>query len=107
MNTCERHVETGAYVLGALNDADATRFEEHLAECENCAAELDSLMDVEAALAENSAVTSFDDPQLDLSEALRDRRTKAIERDAPAAAPSLAPPATGTSRLVVDVAHQW
>ncbi|PUA81795.1 M4 family metallopeptidase [Nocardioides currus] len=56
---------------------------------------------VEAALADNVAVTTVDDPQLDLSEELRERRTKAIERDTPAAAPSLAPPATGTSRREV------
>ncbi|WP_310526643.1 M4 family metallopeptidase [Nocardioides sp.] len=57
---------------------------------------------VEAALADHSAVTSVDDDQIDLSEVLRDRRSDAIKRDAPAAgAPSLAPAATGTSRREV------
>jgi hypothetical protein len=53
--TCGRHVDAGVYALGAMDDAEATAFEQHLATCERCSAELDSLMDVEAVLAEFSA----------------------------------------------------
>ena len=57
---------------------------------------------VETALAESADVPSVDQAHLDLSGAARKRRTDAINRDtAPAAMPSLAPPATGTSRREV------
>lgn len=57
---------------------------------------------VEAALADNTAVSSVDDAQLDLSDAARDRRTGAIARDVPhVVALSLAPAATGTGRREV------
>lgn len=42
----------GAYLLGVLDDADATRFEYHLAECDACGAELDSLSGLGPLLAE-------------------------------------------------------
>jgi hypothetical protein len=54
----DQHMDVGAYVLGALPDAEAARFEEHLAGCERCAAELDSLIDVESLLAEFAAGTA-------------------------------------------------
>ncbi|UNO41765.1 zf-HC2 domain-containing protein [Streptomyces sp. MST-110588] len=49
------HTDVGAYALGVLDAADAARFEEHLAECERCAAELDALMDLPPLLAELAA----------------------------------------------------
>ncbi|MGR8010251.1 anti-sigma factor family protein [Streptomyces hypolithicus] len=58
MTTQDRHSEhdaVGAYVLGILDDTDATAFEAHLAYCEYCAAQLDGLAGMEpmmAALAE-------------------------------------------------------
>ena len=36
MTSHEQHLDAGAYVLGALDDAEAARFEEHLAGCEGC-----------------------------------------------------------------------
>jgi hypothetical protein len=45
----------GAYLLGVLDDAEATRFEYHLAECEACGAELDSLSGLGPLLAEYAA----------------------------------------------------
>jgi hypothetical protein len=48
----ELHAAVGAYALGVLDDADAGRFEEHLAGCERCAAELDELMGLTPVLAE-------------------------------------------------------
>ncbi|WP_274559116.1 anti-sigma factor family protein [Streptomyces spiramyceticus] len=58
MTTQDRHSEhdaVGAYVLGILDDADATAFEAHLAGCQYCAAQLDDFAGMEpmmAALAE-------------------------------------------------------
>ena len=37
------HVDVGAYLLGALDDAEMSRFEEHLAGCESCGRQLDEL----------------------------------------------------------------
>ena len=41
--TRREHDAVGAYVLGVLDEADADRFEAHLAGCDRCAAELDEL----------------------------------------------------------------
>jgi anti-sigma factor RsiW len=46
------HVDVGAYLLGALDDAEMTRFEEHLAGCEQCGQALDELSGVVPVLAE-------------------------------------------------------
>jgi anti-sigma factor RsiW len=46
------HADVGAYLLGALDDAEMARFEEHLAGCERCGRELDELGRVLPALAE-------------------------------------------------------
>ncbi|MFI0899293.1 anti-sigma factor family protein [Streptomyces sp. NPDC020983] len=46
------HLDVGAYLLGALDDDEMARFEEHLAECELCGAELDQLGGVVPVLAE-------------------------------------------------------
>ncbi|WP_175412443.1 anti-sigma factor [Streptomyces sp. TRM64462] len=45
------HDAVGAYVLGVLDDADATAFEAHLAGCGLCAARLDELSGMEPMLA--------------------------------------------------------
>jgi hypothetical protein len=37
------HADVGAYLLGALDEAEMTRFEEHLAGCAQCGRELDEL----------------------------------------------------------------
>ncbi|SDY45844.1 Putative zinc-finger [Micromonospora pattaloongensis] len=41
-----QHWDVGAYALGVLDEADAERFEEHLASCWACAAELESMLPV-------------------------------------------------------------
>ncbi|MEU1786401.1 zf-HC2 domain-containing protein [Streptomyces sparsogenes] len=46
------HDAVGAYVLGVLDDSDATYFEEHLAGCEQCGRRLDELAGLEPLLAE-------------------------------------------------------
>ncbi|MEU2181648.1 zf-HC2 domain-containing protein [Streptomyces thermolilacinus] len=45
------HDAVGAYVLGVLDDADATAFEAHLARCGVCAARMDELAGMEPMLA--------------------------------------------------------
>ncbi|MEW1865182.1 zf-HC2 domain-containing protein [Streptomyces sp. NBC_00669] len=46
------HVDVGAYLLGALDDAQMSAFEEHLAGCDECGRELDELSGVVPVLAE-------------------------------------------------------
>ncbi|MBZ4019992.1 zf-HC2 domain-containing protein [Streptomyces purpurogeneiscleroticus] len=46
------HTDVGAYALGVLDAADAARFEEHLAGCDRCAAELDGLLGLGPLLAD-------------------------------------------------------
>jgi hypothetical protein len=48
----EQHVDVGAYVLGVLDDADASRFEAHLQYCAVCSQEFDSLAGLTPILAE-------------------------------------------------------
>ncbi|WP_055701943.1 MULTISPECIES: anti-sigma factor family protein [Streptomyces] len=45
------HETVGAYALGILDDAEATRFEEHLAGCEFCAQQLEEFSGMEPMLA--------------------------------------------------------
>lgn len=46
------HVDVAAYALGALDEQDASRFEEHLAECPDCATELESMLPVVALMSD-------------------------------------------------------
>lgn len=46
------HTDVGAYALGLLTDAEATRFEEHLAGCPRCAGELEANLGLGAVLEE-------------------------------------------------------
>jgi hypothetical protein len=50
--TCEERWDVAGYALGVLDDADATRFEMHLVDCNDCAAELAELLPVTDALAQ-------------------------------------------------------
>ncbi|MEV6107492.1 zf-HC2 domain-containing protein [Streptomyces sp. NPDC051940] len=47
-----QHTDVGAYALGLLTEAEATRFEEHLAGCDRCADELESLLGVAEVLSD-------------------------------------------------------
>lgn len=49
------HKLTGAYAVDALDDLERARFERHLAECEDCRAEVAELRETAALLAETSA----------------------------------------------------
>lgn len=48
----QQHASVGAYALGVLDEAEAASFEEHLAGCERCAAELDDLVGLPPLLAD-------------------------------------------------------
>ena len=49
------HIDVAAYALGLLDPAEATAFEEHLAGCDICADELESMVELEPILAEFGA----------------------------------------------------
>lgn len=51
----EDHFDVAAYALGVLDERDAARFEEHLAECPTCALELESFLPVVDVLADIDA----------------------------------------------------
>jgi anti-sigma-K factor RskA len=63
--TREIHALSGAYAVDALDDAERERFERHLADCADCRAEVTSLREAAALLAE----TTVTEPPA----ALRDR----------------------------------
>lgn len=50
------HTLTGAYVVHALEEEDRARFEEHLPQCPDCQAEVASLTEAAASMAEDAAV---------------------------------------------------
>jgi hypothetical protein len=52
MTSLPPHADVGAYLLGALDDTEMTRFEEHLAGCDACGQQLDELSGVVPVLAE-------------------------------------------------------
>ena len=49
------HKLSGAYALDALDDLERARFEDHLATCDDCAAEVAELQETAALLAETTA----------------------------------------------------
>lgn len=52
----DMHKLTGAYALDALDDLERARFEQHLAECDDCRAEVAELRETAALLSETIAV---------------------------------------------------
>lgn len=65
------HALSGAYAVDALDDIERAEFERHLAECDACRAEVDSLREASAMLAESAAAAP--------PAALRDRVLAGIE----------------------------
>jgi hypothetical protein len=53
--TQDEHFDVASYALGLLDDRDAARFEEHLAECARCAYELESFVEVADMLSDVDA----------------------------------------------------
>ncbi|MGW8380052.1 zf-HC2 domain-containing protein [Streptomyces sp. ODS28] len=79
------HTDVGAYALGVLGPAEAERFEEHLAGCPRCAAELEELTALTPLLAEERerGVPEPPPPALLgrlLGEAAAERRTRRTRR---------------------------
>jgi anti-sigma-K factor RskA len=81
----EQREQAALYTIGALTPADRRAFETHLAECEECTAEVQSLSHIPAALAQ--AV-----PQQDPPKSLRARVLAAVGENA------ARPPRAGASR---------
>jgi hypothetical protein len=52
----EIHALSGAYAVDALDDIERAQFERHLAECDICRSEVDSLREASALLAETTMV---------------------------------------------------
>jgi len=89
----EPHTLAGAYAMDAISAPDRTRFERHLARCEECAQEIASLREATARLATASAVT----PPPDLKE--RVMAAAAMTRQQPpATAPADGPARTRAAR---------
>ena len=65
------HALSGAYAVDALDDIERAQFERHLAECDACRSEVDSLREASALLAETAAAAP--------PAALRDRVLAGIE----------------------------
>jgi anti-sigma factor RsiW len=65
--TQEDHFDVASYALGVLDDRDAARFEDHLIECERCAIELDSFVQVADLLAhlDGAAVIAAEESRRD------------------------------------------
>ncbi|MDN3358240.1 zf-HC2 domain-containing protein [Actinomadura sp. DC4] len=57
------HTDVGAYALGLLEDDDRRAFEEHLSDCEVCAAELGGLSDLRGLLSGIGPVEVDEEPE--------------------------------------------
>jgi anti-sigma-K factor RskA len=55
--TSDIHALSGAYAVDALDDVERAQFERHLAECAACRAEVESLAETAARLAETTTTT--------------------------------------------------
>lgn len=57
MSEMDVHKLTGAYAMDALDELERARFEQHLAQCDDCRAEVAELRETAALLADTVAVT--------------------------------------------------
>jgi hypothetical protein len=75
------HMDVAAYALGVLDPQDAERFEEHLATCWACAAELETMVPVVGLLSgiDGEAMAALEHTHTD--PALLDRTLMAVRRD--------------------------
>ncbi|MFG1676683.1 anti-sigma factor family protein [Micromonospora sp. NPDC049282] len=75
------HMDVAAYALGVLDAQDAERFEEHLATCWACAAELETMVPVVGMLAgiDGEAMAALEQTHTD--PALLDRTLMSVRRD--------------------------
>jgi hypothetical protein len=74
------HMDVAAYALGVLDQADTERFEEHLATCWACAAELETMVPVVGLLSgiDGESMTALEQTQTD--PALLDRTLVAVRQ---------------------------
>ena len=56
MSEMDIHKLTGAYAMDALDELERARFEQHLAQCDDCRAEVAELRETAALLSETVAV---------------------------------------------------
>ncbi|NES12956.1 MULTISPECIES: anti-sigma factor [Micromonospora] len=75
------HMDVAAYALGVLDTQDAERFEEHLATCWACAAELETMVPVVGLLSGIDGETMMALEQTHTDPALLDRTLMAVRRD--------------------------
>lgn len=75
------HMDVAAYALGVLDPQDAQRFEEHLATCWACAAELETMVPVVELLSGIDGETMMALEQTHTDPALLDRTLMAVRRD--------------------------
>jgi anti-sigma-K factor RskA len=92
------HALSGAYAIDALDDLDRARFEHHLAGCAECRAEVDSLRETAALLADTTAAAP--------PASLRARVLDDIDtvRPLPPVVPTTARPRRGRRRVAALVA---
>jgi len=64
------HYDVAAFALGSLEDDECTQVEAHLAECDQCADELDGFLDIRGQLADILDSDTVDDDLFDLDDEL-------------------------------------
>ncbi|MET8307015.1 MULTISPECIES: zf-HC2 domain-containing protein [unclassified Micromonospora] len=75
------HMDVAAYALGVLDEQDTERFEEHLATCWACAAELETMVPVVGLLSDIDGETMMALEQTATDPALLDRTLVAVRAD--------------------------
>ncbi|MGC4746493.1 anti-sigma factor family protein [Micromonospora sp. DT201] len=75
------HMDVAAYALGVLDEQDTERFEEHLATCWACAAELETMVPVVGLLSDIDGETMMALEQTATDPALLDRTLGAVRAD--------------------------
>ncbi|MEH1164483.1 zf-HC2 domain-containing protein [Micromonospora sp. CPCC 205539] len=75
------HMDVAAYALGVLDEQDTDRFEEHLATCWACAAELETMVPVVGLLSDIDGETMMAVEQTATDPALLDRTLVAVRTD--------------------------
>lgn len=102
MNGHEIHALSGAYAVDALDPAEKAQFEEHLAACAACQAEVASLQEATALLAETSEAAP--------PPALRDRvlaEIRTVRPLPPGSSPAPATPPVDTTVTPLRPRRRW
>jgi hypothetical protein len=101
MRHADPHTLVGAYVMDAITDADRARFDQHLASCETCEAEVRGLREATARLAAAAAIRPRD--------GLREQTMQAASliRQLPPVTGEAAPGRAGRGRAARWRAARW